>query len=206
MTLERWLRLMAAWSFPRREEVFDALVAAYSESWRHYHTTEHISACLRHLDLTDARLDAPYEVEIALWFHDAIYKPLSHDNELHSADWAAAFMQDNGATKDATTRVHRLILANRHNSPAQTRDEAALTDIDLSILGTSPSVYAHYEQQVRREYKLVPAFLYRKKRAAILRGLLERPRIYTSGCFPDATEQQAKANLQHAIAELEGRC
>lgn len=204
-TPERWSRLMTAWGFPRRHEVFDTLVAAYSESWRHYHTAEHISACLRHLGLVTARLDAPREVEIALWFHDAIYKPLSHDNELRSADWATAFMRDNGATTDAATRVHRLIMTTRHTGSAQTRDEAALVDIDLSILGTSPPVYARYEQQVRREYKLVPAFLYRKKRAAILRSFLERPKIYTSDCFPDAMEQQAIVNLQHAIAELEGR-
>jgi predicted metal-dependent HD superfamily phosphohydrolase len=205
MTLERWLRLMAAWSFPRNPEVFDSLAAAYSEKWRHYHTAEHVSACLRHLDAVSARLDAPKEVEIALWFHDAIYKPLSVDNEKQSADWAAAFMLENGAATDAATRVHRLIMVTRHNAPTQTTDEAALMDIDLSILGTNPLVYARYEKQVRQEYRLVPAFLYRKKRAAILRGFLERPKIYTSGCLQDATEQQARMNLQHAIAELEGR-
>ena len=205
MTPERWSRLMAAWGFPRRHEVFDTLVAAYSESWRHYHTAEHISACLQHLDLTTARLDAPREVEIALWFHDAIYKPLSHDNELQSADWATAFMRDNGAATDATTRVHHLIMATRHRGSAKTRDEAVLVDIDLSILGTSPPVYARYERQIRREYKFVPTFIYREKRVAILRSFLERPRIYTSDCFPDAMEQQAKVNLQHAIAELAER-
>lgn len=47
--------------------------------------------------------------------------------------------------------------------------------------------------------------MYRRRRAEILRGFLERPAIYTSGCFSTAVEKRAKANLTNAIAKLEGR-
>lgn len=205
MNLERWARLMDAWGFSLNQETFDSLVAAYSASGRYYHTTEHVSACLRHLDAFAAELGSAREIEIALWFHDAIYKPLSSNNEKESADWAASYLSERGATAEDTDRVHRLIMVTAHDAPTETKDESALVDIDLSILGTDPRTYDFFEQGIRKEYRLVPSFMYRKKRAAVLRGFLERPKIYTSGCFPEEVERQAKENLANAIFKLEGR-
>lgn len=205
MNLKRWLRLMDTWCFDQNRETFESLMAAYSGSGRHYHTAEHISACLQHLDGCEDNLDFPREVEIALWFHDAIYKPLSGNNEKESANWAASFLSERGATDEEVARVHRLIMVTEHNAPTQTKDEAVLVDIDLSILGADPATYNIFEKAVRKEYKLVPWFFYRKKRAEVLRGFLERPKIYTSGCFSAAAECQAKENLSNAISKLEGR-
>ena len=205
MNIDRWARLMDAWGLLRNQETFNSLIGAYSEKGRRYHTLEHVSACLRHLDSCSAELDRPREVEIALWFHDAIYKPLSSHNEKESADWAASFLAESGAAGDEAARVHRLIMVTEHNAPTQTKDESALVDIDLSILGADPAVYDIFEQGVREEYRLVPSFIYRKKRAAILRGFMERPQIFTSGFFSEAVERQAKENLSNAVSKLEGR-
>jgi predicted metal-dependent HD superfamily phosphohydrolase len=86
MSLDRWLQLMKRWGFSDNEETFSSLVASYSEKGRHYHTQEHVTTCLRHLDRCVSDIDEPREVELTLWFHDAIYKPLSGDNEKESAD------------------------------------------------------------------------------------------------------------------------
>jgi predicted metal-dependent HD superfamily phosphohydrolase len=205
MNLERWLRLMDAWCFSRNQGTYEALVAAYSERGRHYHTSEHVSVCLRHLDACAKEVDAPREVEVALWFHDAVYKPLSGDNEKKSADWAAAFLAEQGALADEIARVHRLVMVTEHKVPTQTHDESLLVDIDLSILGTDPEVYAAFETGVRKEYRLVPWFLYRKKRAEVLRRFLERPKIYSQASFSEALERQARENLANAISKLDGR-
>ena len=204
MNAERWSRLMGAWGFEPNSATFDALLAAYSEKGRHYHTAEHVSACLRHLDRCLTTLEYPKEVEIALWFHDAIYKPLSSNNEKASADWAASFLLKHGATDAEVTRVHRLIMVTEHNAPTQSNDEQVLVDIDLSILGADSVTYELFESGVRKEYKLVPFSIYRKKRAEILRGFLEREEIYKSGCFPAEMERRAKENLSGAIKKLAG--
>ena len=202
MNLDRWERLMELWGFGRNHETFSSLMAAYSGKGRHYHTREHIAACLRHLDRCSASIDSPREVELALWFHDAVYRPLSGNNETKSADWAASFLSENGAARDVAARVHRLIMVTEHNTSPKTRDESLVIDIDLSILGADPDTYERFEQGVRSEYKLVPFFLYRRKRAEVLRGFLDRPGIFQNEPFSTEREHQARENLTKTLSRL----
>ena len=205
MNLDRWLALMERWGFGSNEQTFGALVLAYSGKGRHYHSQEHVAACLRHFDSCVDQISQSREVELAIWFHDAIYKPLVGGNERKSAEWATSFLSANGATGDEVARVHRLILVTEHNAPTQTRDESILVDIDLSILGADPKTYDAFERGVRDEYRLVPSFVYRKKRAEVLQGFLDRPRLYQNEPFATEREQQAKENLRNAIFQLLGR-
>lgn len=202
MNLDRWLTLMGLWGFGRNEETFNSLMSAYTEKGRHYHSDKHVAACLRHLDSCISQVAKPREVELALWFHDAIYKPLSDSNEQQSADWAASFLSKNGATGEEIARVHRLIMVTKHNAPTQTKDESILIDIDLSILGADPQTYDLFERGVRNEYKLVPKFMYRRKRAEVLKSFLERPSIYQNEPFSTEHERQARENLRNAISQL----
>src|SRR5215207_157618 len=68
--------------------VFDELVARYSEPHRKYHTLQHLAECLAHFEAVRDLAEQPAEVEMALWFHDAIYDTQRHDNEEKSADWS----------------------------------------------------------------------------------------------------------------------
>lgn len=198
----RWQALMRAFGFAANETTFHALVAAYSEMHRHYHTAEHIRSCLELLDAHAALAERPREVELALWFHDAIYKPLSGNNEKQSAEWAVRFMQENMATPDAIERVRNLILATAHQAPPKTQDESLLLDIDLSILGADAAGYDVYESAIRKEYAMVPMMIYRQKRIAVLEGFLQRPGIYLNQAFRDECEQRARVNLAAAISRL----
>ena len=204
MNTERWSRLMRAWGFGPNGKTYRELVAAYSQKHRHYHTGAHIDDCLGHLPSVAKIADNEHEIELALWFHDAIYKPLSANNERHSADWACNFLRTNGAVRDARDRVQRLIMVTEHDAPTETRDESILVDIDLSILGAEPAVYDRFEAAVRKEYKVVPEFLYRGKRAEILQGFVARERIYANEPFAGQRENQARENLARAITALAG--
>jgi len=205
MKAARWDALMATWGFGANRDTFGALVAAYGERHRRYHTGEHLDACLAQLDRCAHRADHPHEIELALWFHDAVYRPFASDNEQKSAAWASSFMGANAAPADATARVHALIMATRHDAPPQTHDESLLIDIDLSILGAAPDAYAAFEAAVRQEYAFVPGFVFRRKRAELLRRFLQRPSIFRNEPFASELEARARENMAAAIARLSGR-
>jgi len=88
-TLSRWLGLWSAQADnPALERVYDDLVERYSEPHRHYHDLRHVSRCLMELDEARSQADNPFEVELAIWFHDAVYDPRRSDNEEASARYA----------------------------------------------------------------------------------------------------------------------
>jgi predicted metal-dependent HD superfamily phosphohydrolase len=202
MTPERWQRLMTSLNAPASRDVFADLVAAYSEPHRHYHTAAHIQDCLARLDEAASLTAVPEEIELALWFHDAIYKPASSTNELESAQWARAFLEAVGAPEDRRARVFAHIMATKHEAPPPDEDARFVVDIDLSILGREPNEYDRFEQNVRKEYKWVPWPIYRRRRSEILESFLSRPAIYSTEHFRSRYEEQARENLKSAIQRL----
>jgi predicted metal-dependent HD superfamily phosphohydrolase len=77
-----------------------------------------------------------------------------------------------------------------------------LLDVDLSILGRAPSLFDSYDRAIRAEYQFVPDKQYREARTCILSGFLNREFIYHTDDFRRQYEQQARANLHWAIAQL----
>lgn len=179
---------------------FAQLLNCYVEPQRHYHTLQHLQECLAHFEQARTAAAHPHEVEMALWFHDAIYEVRGSDNEQRSADWARDVLQSAGVAAEVAERVHALIMATRHTAVPTGQDEQLLIDIDLSILGAEAERFAEYEDQIRREYAFVPGWLFKRKRRAILASFLDRPRLYSTALFHDALEQRARSNLRQAIA------
>ena len=132
-----WRRLGAAGS---PDAVFAALSAAYAEPHRAYHGADHINDCLTQFDAVSELAHRPDEVEIALWFHDAVYDPRASDNEEKSAVWAVQALSSGGISAETAARVSHLVLATKHSALPHEPDAQFVTDIDLSILGRSPEV------------------------------------------------------------------
>lgn len=178
--------------------VCEQLLAYYSEQHRHYHTLQHLDECLAMFESVRELAEHPDEIELALWFHDAIYDTHRPDNEERSADWARTALTDAGVAIDSADRVHALIMATRHTANPILPDEQLLVDIDLSILGAEQARFDEYEEQIRKEYAFVPRWLFRRKRREILQGFLDRPSIYSTAHFRYALEERARANLKQA--------
>ena len=195
-----WRQLGAANPDPR---LHGELIARYSEPHRRYHTVRHLDECFEKLDEIRSLARHPAEIELALWFHDAIYDVKRHDNEEKSADWARASATAAGVAADACERVYSLILSTRHQAAANGVDAEKLVDIDLSILGAVLVRFDEYERQVREEYSWVPDFLFRRERKAILKEFLARPRIFSTTHFRDRYEQQARSNIERSLERLD---
>lgn len=200
VTLAAWQALWRELAATADEALFGRLVAAYSEPQRHYHTLRHLRECLDLFDEVRHLAQRPAEIELALWFHDAIYDPHRHDNEERSADWARQSVLDAGLPPDVAARVRGLVMATRHADEPEGADTRLLVDVDLSILGAAPERFDESDAQIRREYAHVPEADFRVGRCRVLRGFLERPRIYATSFFSDRFEAQARENLARAIA------
>ena len=183
-------------------ELMQRLLAAYSEPQRNYHTLQHLSECLALFDRHRALATAPAEVEMALWFHDAIYDVKAGDNEARSAEWAHQALQQAGVAAPHIEKVVEHVMATRHAALPQGNDQQLLVDIDLAILGAARERFNEYEAQVRQEYGWVPAFLFRRKRREILAEFLARDPIYSTPALRAALEQQARLNLHESMQEL----
>ena len=197
-----WQRAWAALGVRRADEaLYRELLARYQEPHRHYHSLRHLAECLRHFESVYELADRPGEVELALWFHDAVYQARRSDNEQRSADWARQALVAAGVEPAVAVRVYALVMATRHETLPATPDQRLLVDIDLAILGAPPARFAEYQRQVRAEYRWVPGPIYRRRRREILRQFLERQPLYATAYFQERLEAQARRNLAGALNE-----
>lgn len=196
---QRWQGLWRDLGKPVPAGLFDALLLAWREPQRHYHTLQHLQECFRHFDALRRLAEHPAEIELALWFHDSVYDVHARDNEARSAAWADGALQAAGLAPALCRRVHALIMATCHDVLPATTDASLLVDIDLAILGAAPERFAEYEMQIRAEYAHVPAALFLEKRRRILQGFLERERIFRTPSFHAQREAAARSNLEQAI-------
>lgn len=198
---QRWRETWALLGRPAPGDRLPDLVRRYGEPHRHYHTLEHVLDCLgRSADCRELQA-RPGLVDLALWYHDAVYDPHRRDNEARSAELAAAALATELPASDATA-VRELILDTRHDRAPGSADGAVVADLDLAILGATPARFDAYTQAIRREYAFVPSPLYRRRRAKLLRGFLERPWIYATESFRERYEAQARANLARELEAL----
>jgi predicted metal-dependent HD superfamily phosphohydrolase len=182
--------------------VLEELINAYSSPERFYHNLSHIADCHWIFDRAKSLTTYPEEVELAIWFHDAIYDTRSSNNEQRSAEWAKSVIHQTGLSHDLADRVSQLILATGHHGEVRDSDAQVLVDVDLSILGREKEVFWQYEENIRQEYAWVPADRFRQKRTEVLRGFLNRSYIYHLEVYREAFEETARLNLTQAIAQL----
>lgn len=180
------------------ESLREGLIALYDAPQRHYHTTQHLAELFALWPLVEGDAEHPAEVQLAIWYHDAVYDAARSDNEARSAAMAKDAMRAAGVPKEARERVERLILATRHEAVPTERDAQILVDLDLAILGASAERFDEYEAQVRAEYAFVPDAPFRRGRAAVLAGFAARARIYLMPALYDRFEAAARENLRRS--------
>jgi len=199
---ERWHRVWSQLGVEPRGGLLADVLGAYAEPQRCYHTLQHLEECFAALDPAAHLALRGAEVELAVWFHDAVYDTHAADNEQRSAAWADLELREGGAGPEAAARVGALVLATRHEAPPSDPDARLLVDVDLSILGAGEPRYTEYERQIRGEYAWVPDELFRPGRARILTRFLERPSIYSTTWFAGRLEARARRNLSRSLKRL----
>ena len=201
---QRWLNLwdrIDAKGDARK--IYNNLVALYSESHRAYHTLVHIEHCLGELEQIRKFITVPDVVELALWYHDAVYDTNANDNEEKSAVLAVGVIRDASLPKSYDRLIADLIMATKHVVIPSDLDAQLLVDIDLSIFGQPESAFNEYERQIRKEFGWISDNLFNVKRLELMKSFLDRPTIYATQFFRCKYEVQARKNIARSIIQLQ---
>ncbi|MET7617045.1 hypothetical protein [Streptomyces sp. NPDC005408] len=204
---DRWTRTLLAArggaSGPDPEPYAENLLTRWSEPQRHYHTLDHLTAMLLHIDALEEYAADPDLVRLAAWFHDAVYLPDRSENEERSARLAERALTEAGLPPASTAEVARLVRLTITHAPApDDTNGLVLCDADLAILASAPEPYAAYTAAVREEYAFVPDEAFRAGRAAVLQQLLDLPRLFHTPYGQAHWEAAARENLTAELATL----
>ena len=207
--LERWCALASQWGAPSEDvaEIGRDVIGSHEEPHRRYHTAEHLREVLAIADeLRDHARDSA-AVELALWFHDAVYDPgaAATVNERASAERAVADLTRLGAPATLVHHVRQLVLATAgHEVADDDADGAVVIDADLSILGAAPERYRRYVRDVREEYRWLDDETWRAGRSALVRSFCARERLYRTDLAHTRFDGPARANLAWELSTLGG--
>ena len=195
--------LSERWPLPDGATLRDDLVAAYADPQRGYHDGRHLGEVLDRLDeLADA--STSYDavaVQLAAWFHDAVYDG-ERDAEERSAAWAEEALPGL-VPADVVREVARLVrMTETHLPDDADANGCALSDADLGILAADPGRYEDYRAAVRQEYAHLPDEVFLPGRATVLRSLADKPHLFHTPFAREHWEQPARANLERELAEL----
>lgn len=181
-----------------RREVLIELLRAYGAPDRHYHSLTHVADLLSLSAVYSDRLARPNIVDLAIFFHDAVYDATRRDNEAASAGLARERLTRLGLALGDVNEVARFIDATAHGNAALSSplgDLAWFLDFDLSVLGAARETYVRYAAAIRREYAIYSDDVYARGRRSALDGFLSRPSIFTTREFRDRWEACARSNV-----------
>ncbi|HKX15946.1 MAG TPA: HD domain-containing protein [Propionibacteriaceae bacterium] len=176
--------LLARWNvtLPHQQELGENLIIRYNEPHRHYHTTKHLLQVLTMIDELADDHDL-FLVQLAAWYHDAIYAiPAGQiSNEEASARLALRELSRVGLEQEDLNQVARLVRLTETHLPGPRDPEGELLcDADLAILASDPADYADYIAAVRAEYAQLPAEQFLAGRLAVLTELADHEIFRTS--------------------------
>jgi len=177
----------------------------YGEVNRHYHNMEHLSVLFASFDQYQVKLKDPLVVAHAIWYHDIVYNARRGDNEEKSALVAAENIVKFGLNEKQQENCLHYIQATAQHLEVKVDAQADLAyflDFDLAVLAWPQSKYQVYAQAIRKEYRHVPGFLYRRGRRKVLRYFLEAPTLFRTAEFQEKFEAAAKLNLHWELETL----
>ncbi len=182
-------------------QLWKEIETAYHDETRYYHTMEHLQNV--HHELLQVKQNiSDWDSVCSLFYHDIIYIPTRTDNESKSAELAKARLESIHLPEIQIEKCMQMILASKDHTVSEDDDINFFTDADLSILGSSRSVYADYCHNVRKEYAELPDSIYIAGRKTFLQKLLNMPAIFKTDSFYRKYEKIARENIDYELDML----
>lgn len=199
---EKYTELLANIGFDEKaiQQNWLDLEKTYSGKSRHYHNLTHIKDMILCFETYSDRFKNPDEILFSIFYHDYIYKSSKKDNELKSAEFALSILPENSSFDRQL--VFDAICATQLHQHNANEDINWLIDFDLKILARNWNEYQIYFEQIRKEYRIYPDFLYKPGRAKALKHFLEYEFIFQTDEFRGLYEEKARINIEKEILLL----
>ncbi len=204
MTLQEYFYQLTHKYTSRKEDIFSlwkTIQKKYSENHRAYHNLNHLTELFNYYKQYSEELKNKDVVAFSIFYHDVIYNIWKKDNEEKSAEFAIKELSPLSLSPTIANSIKEQIIATKTHE-SKNMDSQFLIDFDLAILGQSEEVYQKYTHSIRKEYKLVPDFMYKKGRKKVLEHFINKPSIYKTSIFIDLYEKKAKKNLETELNKL----
>lgn len=198
-----WRRCVSSPPSPDSATVYGKLQRLLGAPDRHFHNLDHIRGCVSRIDEVAPLLQNRDAVELALWFHDAIYVPGDPTNERRSAEMFMALSA--GALPAFRIGMCRLILATRHAGKVEGGDRQFIVDIDLSGFGAPWDEFMRKGALLRKEFSAQTDAQYHAGQVAFLQRLQRQPRLFATEYFRSRYEKAAQQNLRRLVDTLTQR-
>lgn len=201
--LDAWNALIARHTqHPSAAEAGRALLEAWSEPHRTYHSVTHLRQILVCVEELAGHADDADAVRFAAWYHDCVYQ-CRPDDEERSAVHAEQDLSRLGVAAPLVDEVARLVRMTVGHDPAPgDRNGEVLSDADLAALALPAESYRRNTASIRAEYAHVPEDLFRTGRRLVLHALLDSPSIFRTEPGRQRWEAAAQRNLQAELADL----
>lgn len=202
---ELWISTMhlSGISQDKWQQHWERLEQLYASPGRFYHSMQHIDKMAESLRRFSPVADLA--TRFAILYHDAIYDTTQTDNEEKSANLASESIKSLGIEQSTPELASQLILCTKKHQILESNIEksAVFLDLDLLILGASPSDYDSYSAKIRKEYAWVPEAQYRSGREQVLHSFSKREFIYFTKEIRSLYETTARANIQRELDHLQ---
>ncbi|CAM3435958.1 hypothetical protein [Flavobacterium chungbukense] len=172
----------------------------YSKKSRHYHNLTHLKEMIASFEVYRDEIQNPDEILFSIFYHDFVYSASKKDNELKSAEYALSVLPENSNLNKQL--IFDAICATQQHQHNSIEDINWLIDFDLKILAKDWDDYKIYFEQIRKEYRIYPDFLYKPGRAKALKHFLENEFIFQTEEFRNLYEDKARQNIEKEISIL----
>lgn len=186
------------------ESLWIEIKTQYELNARYYHNFSHIDAMLKQAETHKETIENYNAFLFAIWYHDIIYKPTKQDNESQSAVLAKKRLKKLHLKQNTLENIEQLIISTKKHEIIldKNKDNALLLDVDLSILGSDWKTYQKYTENIRKEYRIYPSFIYNKGRKQVLEHFLQRETLFFTQPYQSKLETQARKNILKEIELL----
>ncbi len=199
-----WDRTISFVAHPtgRLQPFLIGIAAAYIEGSRHYHTLHHVLQCLDTLKEYPKPIPYHSEIELALWYHYAIYDPQKRDNEEQSGRLLKQDLEKADLPTSSIQKAYELVIATDHKRPANDEAEAIIADVDMAILSYPQEQYTTYSEQIRKEYSCFDDNTFSEGRKTFLKHFLAKQSIYQTPFYHSQFEAKARTNMERELKQL----